>query len=105
MVHSQDQARKFFATYAKGEAPPKGNSERPRTIFTDKRVFVRSFIASGETKYAFTKRVAKLNRALPKGQRFGCISTTQENVATQLDRVGKQLLGDKVWSRMSRGQK
>ena len=103
-----EQVREFFAPFARGEKekgvaqPPK--NAHPRSVLTNKQVFVRAFFESGQTKYSFAKRVARINAALPKGHRFGCNSTTLDDVETQLDRALEQW-GDIVREQMSRGQK
>jgi hypothetical protein len=104
VTRSQDRVHKLFAAHAKKLKPRPPNSVRPRTLFTDKKTFVRAFLRSGQTKYAFTKRVAGINAALPMGDRFGCLSTTREEVETQLDRALDQW-GDIVREEMSGGQK
>jgi hypothetical protein len=108
MMHKPEQVREFFARHSppkkKKAAARPSNSVRPRSFLTDKKTFVEAFLASGQTKYAFAKKVAQINAALPPGKRFGCNSTSQPDVETQLDRAIEQW-GDIVRSDMSRGQK
>ena len=90
VVRGADRTHKLFATFAKKPKKQRPDSARPRTGLTDKKTFVRAFLYSNQTKYAFAKRVAEINAALPPGDRFGCLSTTREDVETQLDRALKE---------------
>jgi hypothetical protein len=99
-----DRTYKLFAAHAVESIKHQPDSARPRTGRTDKKTFVRAFLYSNQTKYAFTKWVAKINAALPPERRFGCLSTTREDVETQLERALKQW-GDIVRKEMSPGQK
>jgi hypothetical protein len=60
-----DRTYKLFAAHAEKPKKHQPDSARPRTWRTDKKTFVRAFLNSDQTKYAFTKRVAEINAALP----------------------------------------
>ena len=103
--YTPEQVQKFFAPFARDKKKKQATERtRPRSVLTNKQVFVRAFFESGQTKYSFAKPVARINAALPEGKRFGCNSTTPNDVETQLDRALEQW-GDKVRAQMSRGQK
>jgi hypothetical protein len=90
-LYQPERVNEFFVKYIRPKnkrgTARSSNSTRPRSFLTDKKAFVEAFFASGQTKYAFTKKVAKINAALPEGKRFGCNSTTQPDVETQLERA------------------
>jgi hypothetical protein len=99
-----DRTDKLFAAHAEKPKKHRPDSVRPRTWRTNKETFVRAFLNSGQTKYAFTKRVAEINAGLSPERRFGCLSTVREDVETQLDRALEQW-GDIVRKEMSPGRK
>jgi hypothetical protein len=48
---------------------PKKDAKRPRSFLTDKEIFVRAFLISGQSQGAFSKRVAEISAAIPEEQR------------------------------------